>query len=104
MPWVLQQLMPLFKPLVSRRVKLVPVDTADDFVKAVGYTPIANTGESFAAHAESTVPRARSWLQQNQAVGFDASPRKHSHHRGDRGKRPSQTDVTFELDAFLNFT
>eukprot|EP00928_Gymnodinium_smaydae_P058689 TRINITY_DN41879_c0_g1_i1.p1 TRINITY_DN41879_c0_g1~~TRINITY_DN41879_c0_g1_i1.p1 ORF type:complete len:290 (-),score=10.75 TRINITY_DN41879_c0_g1_i1:206-1075(-) len=62
MPWMLRPLLPLFAPLLSRRVNLVPVSTTAEFEKAVGYQPVATSGERLAAHVEHVVPRAASML------------------------------------------
>lgn len=62
MPWVLRQLLPLFRPLLSRRVRLIPVDSSEEFVKAVGYESSA----SFASQVEMVVPRAASLLHRTK--------------------------------------
>jgi hypothetical protein len=77
MPWVLRQLMPLFSPLVSRRVRLIGIDSPDDFVKSVGYEPIARSGKPFAAYVNNRNARAAALLnkakEQRRPVSDDRS-------------------------------
>jgi len=60
MPWALRQLLPFFKPLLSRRVELRAVGSTDDFVRAVEYAPTSSSSESFYAHVANHVTRASS--------------------------------------------
>jgi hypothetical protein len=62
MPWVLRQILPLFRPLVSRRVRLVSVDSMDDFEKAAGYKRVAGPGQAFSDYVQNVVPQAASLL------------------------------------------
>jgi len=75
MPWVLRQILPLFKPLVSRRVRLVAVDNMDDFEKAVGYKRVAGPGQAFSDYVQNVVPQAASLLHAEEKKEVD------EHHR-----------------------
>lgn len=68
MPWLLKRLLlPLFKPLVSHRVSLIPVEGIEEFANHANYEVIAGQSATrstrLSNHIEKEVPRAAAWMR-----------------------------------------